>query len=202
MIGDGNFDTIDANALAEQLLGDAVYANIIMLGFAWQRGLVPISLQALLRAIELNGVTVERNKQAFAWGRIAAADPDFLPKADVAPEAETLRLASEQFAWQLRQHTRAVAALAIGSDGATVTQVGYRLDGFGDDVMRRLAAEPRDEAHAAGVVLEPRVIQTCWCEWESGLVGHCSEKRSRQKQPPCHLRHVGHIGNRPGPVEQ
>jgi indolepyruvate ferredoxin oxidoreductase len=90
VIGNDNLDTINANALAERLLGDAVYANIIMLGFAWQRGLVPLSLQALLRAIELNGVTVERNKQAFAWGRIAAADPDFLPKTDDAPKAETL----------------------------------------------------------------------------------------------------------------
>jgi indolepyruvate ferredoxin oxidoreductase len=90
VIGDGNLDTINANALAERLLGDAVYANIIMLGFAWQRGLLPISLSALLRAIELNGVAIERNKQAFAWGRIAAADPDFLPKTDEAPMAETL----------------------------------------------------------------------------------------------------------------
>jgi len=90
VIGDGNLDTINANALAERLLGDAVYANIIMLGFAWQHGLVPVSLQALLRAIELNGVAVERNKQAFAWGRIAAADPDFLPSTESAPEAETL----------------------------------------------------------------------------------------------------------------
>jgi indolepyruvate ferredoxin oxidoreductase len=90
VIGDGHLDTINANALAERLLGDAVYANIIMLGFAWQRGLVPISLQALLRAIELNGVAVERNKQAFAWGRIAAADPDFLPTTAEAPKAETL----------------------------------------------------------------------------------------------------------------
>jgi len=90
VIGDGHLDTINANAIAEQLLGDAVYANIIMLGFSWQRGLVPISLPALLRAIELNGVAVERNKQAFAWGRIAAADPDFLPKTDDAPKAETL----------------------------------------------------------------------------------------------------------------
>jgi indolepyruvate ferredoxin oxidoreductase len=49
VIGDDNLDTINANALAERLLGDAVYANIIMLGFAWQKGLVPISLQALLR---------------------------------------------------------------------------------------------------------------------------------------------------------
>jgi indolepyruvate ferredoxin oxidoreductase len=61
-----------------------------MLGFAWQRGLLPVSLSALLRAIELNGVAVESNKQAFAWGRIAAADPDFLPKVDEAPKAETL----------------------------------------------------------------------------------------------------------------
>jgi indolepyruvate ferredoxin oxidoreductase len=90
VIGNDNLDTINANALAERLLGDAVYANIIMLGFAWQRGLVPISLQSLLRAIELNGVAVERNKQAFAWGRIAAADPDFLPKTDEAPKVETL----------------------------------------------------------------------------------------------------------------
>ncbi|WP_035712726.1 indolepyruvate ferredoxin oxidoreductase family protein, partial [Bradyrhizobium genomosp. I (2014)] len=90
VIGESNLGAINANAMAEQLLGDAVYANIIVLGFAWQRGLVPISLPALLRAIELNGVAVERNKQAFAWGRIAAADPDLLPKADDASKAETL----------------------------------------------------------------------------------------------------------------
>ena len=90
VIGNDNLGIIDANALAERLLGDAVYANIIMLGFAWQRGLVPISLQAMLRAIELNGVAVDRNKQAFAWGRIAAADPDCLPKTSEAPAAETL----------------------------------------------------------------------------------------------------------------
>jgi indolepyruvate ferredoxin oxidoreductase len=90
VVGADNLDTINANALAETLLGDAVYANIIMLGFAWQRGLVPVSLQALLRAIELNGIAVERNKQAFAFGRIAAADPEFLPKAGNAPAAETL----------------------------------------------------------------------------------------------------------------
>ncbi len=90
VIGDDNLATINANALAERLLGDAVYANIIMLGFAWQRGLVPVSLGALLRAIELNGVAVARNKQAFAWGRIAAADPALLPGADDAPAPETL----------------------------------------------------------------------------------------------------------------
>jgi indolepyruvate ferredoxin oxidoreductase len=91
VIGGRHIRTVDANALAETLLGDSVYANIIMLGFAWQDGLVPVSLLALLRAIELNGVAVERNKRAFAWGRIARAEPDLLPKtARATPTTETL----------------------------------------------------------------------------------------------------------------
>jgi indolepyruvate ferredoxin oxidoreductase len=81
VIGAGNLRTVEANALAELLLGDSVYANMLMLGFAWQDGLVPVSLRALLRAIELNGVSIDRNKQALAWGRIARADPASLPAA-------------------------------------------------------------------------------------------------------------------------
>ena len=78
VLGAGNLATINANALAEKLLGDTVYANVMMLGFAWQQGLVPVSLEALSRAIELNGVSVERNRQAFAWGRLLSADPSFV----------------------------------------------------------------------------------------------------------------------------
>src|SRR6185437_10003040 len=81
VIGEGNLNSVDANALAEELLGDSVYANMLLLGFAWQEGLIPVSLSAVSRAIELNGVSVARNMQAFAWGRIACADPDFLPRA-------------------------------------------------------------------------------------------------------------------------
>ena len=65
-------------ALPKTLLGDTVFANMIMLGAAWQQGLVPVSLEALMRAIELNGVASNENKQAFACGRLAIADPDFL----------------------------------------------------------------------------------------------------------------------------
>ena len=74
-VGDGNLSSLDANRLAGGLLGDTIYANIIMTGCAWQKGLIPVSLDALLRAIELNGVKIEANKQAFTWGRIAAHDP-------------------------------------------------------------------------------------------------------------------------------
>jgi len=92
VLGAGNVATIDANAAAEALLGDTVYANVMMLGFAWQQGLVPVSLEALERAIALNGVSVERNRQALAWGRLASADPDFVRRASgrEPPEPETL----------------------------------------------------------------------------------------------------------------
>ncbi|MGS1073611.1 indolepyruvate ferredoxin oxidoreductase family protein [Burkholderia glumae] len=65
----------DAQALAARFLGDTIGANILMLGFAWQQGLVPVSHAALMRAIELNGVAVPANRLAFAIGRMAAGDP-------------------------------------------------------------------------------------------------------------------------------
>jgi indolepyruvate ferredoxin oxidoreductase len=68
-------ETLDAQSMAETFLGDSIASNILCLGYAWQRGLVPVSLAALLRAIELNGVAVENNKLAFSLGRLAAGDP-------------------------------------------------------------------------------------------------------------------------------
>lgn len=63
---------LNANALALRLLGDAIYANPLLLGYAWQKGWVPLSYESLLRAIELNGITIEKNVSAFEWGRAAA----------------------------------------------------------------------------------------------------------------------------------
>ncbi len=73
-IGRENTIAFDANGTAERVLGDTVFANVMMLGHAWQSGLVPVGYDALMRAIELNGVAVDRNKAAFAAGRLAAAD--------------------------------------------------------------------------------------------------------------------------------
>lgn len=73
--GADRVETFDAQSLAEEFLGDTVTANILALGYAWQRGLVPVSLAALQRAIELNGVAVPANQLAFSLGRLAAADP-------------------------------------------------------------------------------------------------------------------------------
>jgi len=70
--GAGNVGGFDADQLATQLLGDSIYTNPMLLGYAWQRGKVPVGRDALLRAIELNGVQVANNKAAFEWGRRAA----------------------------------------------------------------------------------------------------------------------------------
>ncbi|MFL6621795.1 MAG: indolepyruvate ferredoxin oxidoreductase family protein [Sulfurifustis sp.] len=65
---------LDATRIATALMGDSITTNLFVLGFAYQKGLVPLSEAALLRAIELNGVAIETNKQAFLWGRRAAVD--------------------------------------------------------------------------------------------------------------------------------
>jgi indolepyruvate ferredoxin oxidoreductase len=85
-----NLAAVPGRALAERLMGDPVYANILMLGAAWQKGLLPVSLAALMRAIELNGVSVEANKRAFALGRLAADDPNLAKEAEPKPVEETL----------------------------------------------------------------------------------------------------------------
>ena len=91
-VGADNVAGLDANALAEDLLGDSVFANVMMLGFAFQNGLVPVSEMALKQAIMLNGVAVEKNATAFDLGRVMAATPGAIAEhltAD-APMPKTL----------------------------------------------------------------------------------------------------------------
>jgi indolepyruvate ferredoxin oxidoreductase len=71
-VGTGKLGAFDAEQVAVQLLGDSLYTNPLLLGYAWQKGQVPIGQAALLRAIELNGTQVDNNKAAFEWGRRCA----------------------------------------------------------------------------------------------------------------------------------
>ncbi len=73
-LGTDCVESIEAGWLATTLLGDAILSNVMLLGFAWQRGEIPLASAALLRAIELNGVGVDLAKSAFEWGRRAAVD--------------------------------------------------------------------------------------------------------------------------------
>jgi indolepyruvate ferredoxin oxidoreductase len=72
--GRDNVHFVPAGKLATALMGDAIATNMFMLGYAWQKGFVPLAEESLMRAIELNGVSVEFNRKAFLWGRRAAID--------------------------------------------------------------------------------------------------------------------------------
>ncbi|MFZ2986941.1 indolepyruvate ferredoxin oxidoreductase family protein [Ideonella sp.] len=71
-VGPNHFASFDAEEVATKLLGDSIYTNPLMLGFAWQMGRIPLGLAALMRAMELNGVQIANNKAAFEWGRRCA----------------------------------------------------------------------------------------------------------------------------------
>ncbi|HSV44820.1 MAG TPA: indolepyruvate ferredoxin oxidoreductase family protein, partial [Ramlibacter sp.] len=73
-VGPQGVAAFNADAAATRLMGDTLYTNPMMLGFAWQKGWIPLGLESLMRAIELNAVAVDNNKAAFEWGRRAAHD--------------------------------------------------------------------------------------------------------------------------------
>jgi len=72
--GTDNTEFLDASRLATALIGDTIATNMFMLGFAFQRGLIPLERSSIEQAIEINGMSVESNKQSFLWGRRTAHD--------------------------------------------------------------------------------------------------------------------------------
>ncbi|CAM4157791.1 Indolepyruvate ferredoxin oxidoreductase [Bordetella tumbae] len=118
----GQCDFIEAGPLAEALLGDGIYANPLLLGYAWQKGSIPLSRDSLHQAIKLNGVSVEKNLAAFELGRQAAHHgvAALRPAQPVAVLPESLdttirRLADHLRAYQdeayAQRYMNAVAAL-------------------------------------------------------------------------------------------
>jgi indolepyruvate ferredoxin oxidoreductase len=107
--GADKVDFVDAGQIATALMGDSIATNMFMLGYAWQKGLVPISYEALSRAIELNGAAVEMNKKAFAWGRMAAHDLNVVKQAAGIAAAPT--------------------AIAMIGEGSTATSAAFVGEG-------------------------------------------------------------------------
>ncbi|MEX0731822.1 MAG: indolepyruvate ferredoxin oxidoreductase family protein [Aquisalimonadaceae bacterium] len=147
---------LDATALAERLLGDSIMTNLFMVGFAWQRGLVPLSAQAIDRAIELNDVAVEQNRRAFLWGRRAGHDlaavgqliaaTDKQPEPDLGLEAFIRRRYEDLTAYQdaayaeryqaLVRRVQAVEARRLGGSGALAAAVArsyFKLLAYKDE---------------------------------------------------------------------
>jgi indolepyruvate ferredoxin oxidoreductase len=157
--------TVPGVQAVEEAFGDLIYLNVWLLGIAFQRGLLPLSAEAIDRALELNGAQVERNKAAFALGRAAA----LAPPAPVLPEDRTLdalvalrveELTAYQSAGYARGYAEFVAKIRATESRivpgeerltrAVATQL-YRLMAYKDEYeVARLHHLPEWQAHLAG----------------------------------------------------
>ena len=133
------YDGCPAAEIAERRFGDSLYANMIMLGFAWQKGLVPVSSRALYRAITLNGVAAETNLQAFEAGRIAAHDPAGRAAAPTVATPETMPLA-ELIASRVADLTAYQDAAYAARYRVRVEAVRAAETAFGGDFLTRAVA--------------------------------------------------------------
>jgi len=129
-VGPGALGAFNADAIATKLLGDSIYTNPMLLGYAWQKGWVPVGRQALLRAIELNGVAVEANKAAFEWGRQAAHDP---------ARVEQLLAPAQVIEFRKRETLEALVARRV--EFLTAYQDAAYAKAYADFVERVRAAE-------------------------------------------------------------
>ncbi|HSJ96147.1 MAG TPA: DUF6537 domain-containing protein, partial [Myxococcota bacterium] len=93
-------DVVAGTSLATALLGDSIATNLFMVGYAWQKGLIPLREASIVQAIELNGTAVESNKGAFEWGRRAAAD---LPAVERAAAPAQARPDSQRLSQSLEE---------------------------------------------------------------------------------------------------
>ncbi|MBP2306805.1 indolepyruvate ferredoxin oxidoreductase family protein [Azospirillum melinis] len=92
--GPDRVEVVDANRVVTALFGDSILANVFLMGVAFQKGLLPVGLEALTRAIELNGTGVPANLRAFAFGRLAAHRPELLATLGAEEQAPATDLAA------------------------------------------------------------------------------------------------------------
>ena len=123
----------DASRLAETLLGDTIFSNMMILGAAWQNGLVPLSREAILKAVELNGAAVEKNQKAFDLGRWAMVNADAAAELLRDP-VRALPASPEQ---RIATRVRHLEAYQSARYAARYTRL---LDGIGDAKVREAVA--------------------------------------------------------------
>jgi indolepyruvate ferredoxin oxidoreductase len=141
-VGRAHTTFFDATETATRLFGDSIATNLFLLGFAYQQGLVPVRLESLIKAIELNGVAVETNRKVFAAGRLAAARPEALIKsaAEVTPISPTLDSIVERRADFLTdyQNERYARRYREGVAIARQAEAAARVESFAEAVARNL----------------------------------------------------------------
>ena len=156
---------LDTCWLAEGLFGDILFANVILLGAAYQSGQLPLRAQSLEAVIGLNGKAVEDNLQAFRWGRLAVADPDRVraavgsPRPDAASVVARSRERLNPDPPGLAEHDRALESLGLSAEGErTVSHRLAHLVSWQDSAWARRYVEVlervREAERAAGAAEE------------------------------------------------
>ncbi len=137
------FAAADVIDLSRRLLGDTVFSNMMLLGMAWQKGLVPLSADALRRAIELNGVSVSKNMRAFDLGRAVADDEAGLRRAaglsTTPPAPLTLPALIERRAQELTDYQNAAYAARYREFVTTIAEASRRIGA--EERLTRAVAE-------------------------------------------------------------
>jgi indolepyruvate ferredoxin oxidoreductase len=137
---------LDAQRLSERLFGDHMMTNTLALGAAYQRGLLPVSREALERAIALNGAAVEKNLAAFAWGRAVVAAPDAVEAATRAAEPAVAER-------ELSAAERELVTLAVNGDRGELRRLVElrvpELVAYQDEAYARRYAELVRRVHVA-----------------------------------------------------
>lgn len=157
---------LSATRIAEGLFGNNVAANTLIVGYAWQKGLLPLSAGAFEAAIEANGAAVDLNKRAFAWGRFAAIDIDAVeevagiakasPATNETTETVIARRFADLIAYQDSRYADRYAQL-VAKVGDAVAEMGAE----GEDFLRAVAENAyrlmayKDEYEVARLYADP-----------------------------------------------
>jgi indolepyruvate ferredoxin oxidoreductase len=197
--GEASLLRLDAQDLAARFLGDTIASNILLLGYAWQQGLVPVSLAALMRAIELNGVAVDMNKRAFMLGRLAAADAAALGRMATKPQVIQFtapRPLADTVAFRvdwLTRYQNASYARAYADAVAAVEQSEAALEGGGSRrqlsqaVARNLfkVMAYKDEYEVARLHADPALREQIAAQFDGGykLAFHLAPPLLARRKP-------------------
>jgi indolepyruvate ferredoxin oxidoreductase len=134
----------DFTKIAETVAGNAMATNIMMTGYAWQKGLIPLSRHAIEQAIGLNGVAVEQTLAAFAWGRLIAVAPERVAAlmGDDKPPATLDTLSTVELVAHRARHLTAYQDRALAARYETLVERVRRVsdeDGADDRLVRAVA---------------------------------------------------------------
>ena len=197
---------LKATSIAEGLFGNAIAANMLMLGFAWQQGLLPVSSESLMKAVEINGAAVDLNKRAFMWGRLAAVDIQKVEMVAGIREAQPT-VSQEDMGSLVDRRYRDLIAYQNETYAdryrklVSIVESKVRgLDERGGDLVRAVAVNAhklmayKDEYEVARLYSEPEFLETLKAQF-SGI-----EKLSIWLAPPIISRTDART-DRPGKIK-